>query len=42
MFRNDSQYYVPEMMQTMYNGRVIYKKRMLKQNKNMKKQKTLN
>ena len=30
------------MMETMYNERVIYKKRMLKLNKSMKKQKTLN
>ena len=30
MFRNDSQGFLPEMMETMYNERVVYKKRMLK------------
>ena len=30
LFKNDSQGFLPEMMETMYNERVIYKKRMLK------------
>jgi DNA polymerase elongation subunit (family B) len=30
MFKNDSQGFLPEMMESMYNERVIYKKRMLK------------
>ena len=30
MFKNDSQGFLPEMMETMYNERVVYKKRMLK------------
>ena len=30
MFKNDSQGFLPEMMETMYNERVIFKKRMLK------------
>ena len=33
MFRNDSQGFLPQMMQTMYDERVIYKKRMLKAKK---------
>jgi DNA polymerase elongation subunit (family B) len=32
-FKNDSQGFLPEMMETMYNERVIYKKRMLKAKK---------
>ena len=43
MFKNDSQGFLPEMMETMYNERVVYKKRMLKaQNNNMKELKILN
>ena len=30
MFKNDNQGFLPEMMETMYNERVVYKKRMLK------------
>ena len=41
-FKNDSQGFLPEMMEKMYNDRVVYKKRMLRQKKNMKKQKHLN
>ena len=29
-FKNDEQGFLPEMMKTMYNERVVYKKRMLK------------
>ena len=32
-FKNDSQGFLPEMMETMYNERVVYKKRMLKAKK---------
>ncbi len=30
MFKNDSQGFLPEMMETMYNERVVDKKRMFK------------
>ena len=33
LFKNDSQGFLPEMMETMYNERVIYKNRMLKAKK---------
>ena len=39
MFKNDSQGFLPEMMETMYNERVIYKKRMLKAKKEYEKTK---
>jgi DNA polymerase elongation subunit (family B) len=38
-FKNDSQGFLPEMMETMYNERVIYKKRMLKAKKEYEKTK---
>ena len=42
-FKNDGQGFLPEMMEKMYNDRVVYKKRMLKvSNNNMKEQKHLN
>ena len=36
-FKNDSQGFLPEMMETMYNERVIYKKRMIKAKKEYQK-----
>jgi len=39
MFKNDNQGFLPEMMETMYNERVIYKKRMLKAKKEYEKTK---
>jgi len=39
MFKNDGQGFLPEMMETMYNERVIYKKRMLKAKKEYEKTK---
>jgi len=39
MFKNDDQGFLPEMMETMYNERVIYKKRMLKAKKEYEKTK---
>ena len=36
-FKNDSQGFLPEMMETMYNARVIYKKRMIKAKKEYQK-----
>jgi len=39
MFKNDSQGFLPEMMETMYNERVIYKKRMLKAKREYEKTK---
>ena len=39
MFKNDSQGFLPEMMETMYNERVIYKNRMLKAKKEYQKTK---
>jgi DNA polymerase elongation subunit (family B) len=39
MFKNDSQGFLPEMMETMYNERVVYKKRMLKAKKEYEKTK---
>ena len=39
MFKIDSQGFLPEMMETMYNERVIYKKRMLKAKKEYEKTK---
>ncbi len=42
LFKTDSQGFLPEMMETMYNERVIYKKRMLKAKKEYEKTKTLN
>ena len=38
-FKNDSQGFLPEMMETMYNERVIYKKRMLNAKKEYEKTK---
>jgi DNA polymerase elongation subunit (family B) len=38
-FKNDSQGFLPEMMEQMYNERVIYKKRMLKAKKEYEKTK---
>ena len=38
-FKNDSQGFLPEMMETMYNERVIYKKRMIKAKKEYEKTK---
>ena len=39
MFKNDSQGFLPEMMETMYNERVIYKNRMLKAKREYEKTK---
>jgi len=39
LFKTDSQGFLPEMMETMYNERVIYKKRMLKAKKEYEKTK---
>lgn len=39
LFKNDSQGFLPEMMETMYNERVIYKKRMLNAKKEYEKTK---
>ena len=39
MFKSDNQGFLPEMMETMYNERVIYKKRMLKAKKEYEKTK---
>src|SRR6056300_1226880 len=39
MFKTDGQGFLPEMMETMYNERVIYKKRMLKAKKEYEKTK---
>ena len=36
-FKNDSQGFLPEMMETMYNERVVYKKRMIKAKKEYQK-----
>ena len=36
-FKNDNQGFLPEMMETMYNERVIYKKRMIKAKKEYQK-----
>ena len=41
MFKNDSQG-LPEMIESMYNGGVIYKKNVKAQNNNMKELKILN
>jgi DNA polymerase elongation subunit (family B) len=42
LFKNDSQGFLPEMMETMYNERVIYKKRMLKAKAEFEKTKDVN
>ena len=42
LFKNDSQGFLPEMMETMYNERVIYKKRMLKAKAEFEKTKDAN
>ena len=39
MFKNDTQGFLPEMMQTMYNERVVYKKRMMVAKKEYEKTK---